>query len=69
MRVSVSRRDTSSALNVLFISTGLKIMQKGKDYRTLDIVSPSVIGFIDRTPELVEQAPMMRLPAMYFRPS
>lgn len=47
LHVDFSTKDMSSALNGIFLQTGLRGMLEGKDYRALDHVFPFVAAFID----------------------
>ena len=48
IHVDFSTKETSSALNGLFLESGIRGMLEGKDYRNLDYVFPFVAAFIDR---------------------
>lgn len=63
--VDFSRGHPSSGLKGLFTTIGLEAMLKGKDYRTLQMFSSFVAGFIDSRTGLVERKRMRRWHTMY----
>jgi len=48
LHVDFSTKESSTQLNGIFLSTGLRGMLEGKDYRNLDYVFPFVSAYVDR---------------------
>lgn len=48
IHIDFSTKEASSALNGIFLQTGIRGMLEGKDYRNLDYVFPFVAAFVDR---------------------
>lgn len=60
VRVDFPKGETSTYLNGLFTNTGLKGMLDRKEYRRFDMLFSVFAGFIYRTTDCAQEAPVTR---------
>lgn len=65
LHVDFSKKEKSSTLNGLFGNDGLRGMLEGKNYRSVDLVFPFLMGFLDRVLGFQETPTLTKMHTTY----